>query len=402
MQRNLAQCSHYQQLPDHLPFGGVTRRTMSCIACLVSLSGSASYAASAVATGPAAAVPPTPPAITAAPRPAVAPAAAMSITPAASARPVLAAPAAANVRPVVAAPGQAAGATAAIKPAAVAAAPAKPVVAAPGQAAGTAAVAKPAAVAAAPVKVATVPAVAVKPATPAQAAAPAGLTGDNAKLAGLVVQRDQVKADFQAAVSAAQAQFAKDRNATAFQSALANAQVQLSNKVTPIFQQMIGVNRTGIAGDDITLADIKAFAAKTPANTPAKTPAAAPPAAPATAAAAGNGNAATTATAANNPAAKPVVQQVPAGLTGDNAKLAMLVIQRDQVDAAFRQAVTAAQVQFGKDGNAVAYQNALSTAQAQLSNKVTPIFQQMIPVNHTGLDGDDITLNDIQAFAARM
>src|SRR5262249_26352751 len=91
----------------------------------------------------------------------------------------------------------------------------------------------------------------------------------------------------------------------------------------------------------------------------------------------------------------------PAPLTGDDAKLATLIVQRDRANAQFQQDVSAAQARFADDHDPVSYQRARRTANDAHARRLEPILQQMAQFNHSGIDSRRLRLKDIARLAAR-
>jgi Meckel syndrome type 1 protein len=100
-------------------------------------------------------------------------------------------------------------------------------------------------------------------------------------------------------------------------------------------------------------------------------------------------------------ASQPDTAAAPAPLTGDDAKLATLIVQRNRANAQFQQDVSAAQAKFADDYDQNSYQRARRTANDAHARRLEPILQQMAQINHSGIDSRSLRLRDIRRLAAR-
>jgi hypothetical protein len=198
---------------------------------------------------------------------------------------------------------------------------------------------------------------------------PPNLTADQNKLISLINQRDSLNNQRQQNLKDAQVQFNKDRNAAAYNQKLTSFDAQWAPKIQNIFQQMIGLNRTGKDGDDVTVADVRG------ANGAQNN---------------GGGNNATPPANPNPPPKpNPIPSPIGAGQPNPNAPILKgLILDRQKAITDFQNEVATAQGQGGSG-------QSLLDLQVKFNNKIIAIDQKIQKVNFTGKDPDDIDPNTL-------
>ncbi len=99
--------------------------------------------------------------------------------------------------------------------------------------------------------------------------------------------------------------------------------------------------------------------------------------------------------------AQPSAAAPPAQSSGDETRLATLIVQRDRADAQFRQEVSAIQAKYADGQDPISYQRARRTADDTYARRLGPILQQMAQLNRTGIDSRKLRLKDLARLAAR-